>query len=357
MTELFWTLLDRSIAAGWLVLAILLLRLLFRRAPKALFPLLWGLVGLRLLLPETLKSDLSLAPERNRVVSAAHTAVTESGGVHSPAIGYVWAAGAALLLLYALVSALRLRAGLKTAVRLSGNVYQSEAVQSPFVFGLFAPRIYVPFHLDAQSLDSVIAHERAHIRRGDHLLKPAAFLLLALYWFHPLLWAAYWQLDRDLELACDEHVVRGMDDSRRAAYAQALLSFSAERRLSACPLCFGGRALKRRVRCVLDYRKPSVRVKAAAALLIPLLALCFLTGPKPNREGAAIPEPVRSALMEGERLERERQLLGRDLAEGQRVLRNEEAEEGEQARREREAQLLGQRMAEEQQRLYQDQSG
>lgn len=287
MNELFTKLLNLSISAGWLVLAIALLRVLFRKAPKWLFPMLWSLVGLRLLIPNPPKSSLSLVPDISEIGVVAVGAVSAKANLASYA-GIVWCIGLAGMLLYAIASYIRLRSKLKTAVRMAGNIYRSEYVESPFILGLFAPRIYLPFHMDEQDLDSIIAHERAHIKRGDHLLKPAAFLLLSIHWFNPLIWLAYILLCKDIELACDEHVIREMDDAQRAAYSQALLSHSTNHRhmIAACPLAFGSGDIKKRIRSVLAYHKPRKWIFIASAVLILALAICFMTNPKQNEDNA-----------------------------------------------------------------------
>lgn len=281
MTDLFLKLLDMSISAGWLVLAIMLLRVLFRNAPKWLFPALWSLVWLRLLLPELPESSLSLIPDTASAGAAARAAVSGEGRGAAFYAGILWCAGMTGMLLHEAVSYLRLRRRLKTAVHLSGNLYQSEYADVPFITGLFSPRIYLPAGMDRQNFDSVIAHERAHIRRGDHWLRPIAFVLLSVYWFHPLIWAAYLLLCRDMELACDASAVRNMDGSQRAAYSQALLSCTARRSpIAARPLAFGGGNTKKRIRSVLDYRKPGPWTLLAAAVLTVLLSVCFMTEPR-----------------------------------------------------------------------------
>lgn len=286
MTECFLKLLHMSLNAGWLVLAIMLVRILFRKAPKWLFPLLWSFVGIRLLMPKALESPLSVIPDMSGVSMPAEIPLPAAHpGVPAPYVGIVWCVGVAAMLLFEAVSYARLRGKVKTAVRLSPNVYQSEYVSSPFILGLFTPRIYIPFHIDGSELDSVLAHEAAHIRRGDHRLKPAAFLLLSVYWFNPLIWLAYFLFCRDIEYACDEYAVKSMSDSQRAAYSQALLSCTVRRRdMVVCPLAFGGQNVKTRIRAVLSYEKPRASVIAVSATLILAIAVCFLTNQKRPEE-------------------------------------------------------------------------
>lgn len=281
MTNLFLKLLNMSITAGWLVLVILLLRIFLQNVPKWLFPALWSLVGIRLLLPQSLESRLSLVPDVSRTGVTMQTVL--SGGTHQPIVilSYVWCAGMILMVLYGIASYLRLRYALKTAVHLSENIYQSEYAKSAFIVGVFAPRIYLPFHIDEQDIDSVLAHERTHIKRRDHWRKPIAFLLLSVYWFHPLIWVAYTLLCKDIELACDARVIEDMDDSQRVAYSQALLSCTATRHtIAACPVAFGSRDVKKRIRLVLSYRKPAKYAIGAAIVVFLVLSVCFLTNPK-----------------------------------------------------------------------------
>lgn len=286
MTDLFLKILRMSVTAGWLVLAVALLRFLFPRMPKSIFPFLWGLVGLRLLIPVSLESSLSLIPSANDACIDAAQSV--ASGV--TAASAVWCAGAAGMLLYGAASFLLLYCRLKTAVRLTGNIYQSEYVKSPFILGVFSPRIYLPFHLSAQDAANVVAHEQAHIKRRDHWRKPAAFILLSVYWFHPLIWAAYILLCRDIELACDEQVIREMDNTQRASYSQTLLSCTANRvPVATCPLAFGGKHVKKRIRSVLHYHKTAKWVTGAVALVLLVFGLCFMTDPKGAADNAPFP--------------------------------------------------------------------
>ena len=289
MTELFMKLLNMSINAGWLVLAVLLVRIIFRKAPKWLFPLLWSFVGIRLLMPNALESRLSIIPNISSFSASAHGMLSaESFAAPVPYVGIVWCTGMAAMLLFEALSYIHLRSKVKTAVRLSANVYQSEHVNAPFILGLFAPRIYIPFHIKSKELDSIIAHERAHIKRRDHWLKPIAFLILSLHWFNPLIWIAYYFLCKDIELACDECAVKNMSDSQRAAYSQTLLSCTANQSIfAACPLAFGSKNVKTRIRAVLSYRKPHTWIITVTAILVLVVAACFMTNPRQSKESTA----------------------------------------------------------------------
>lgn len=310
MADVFIELVNRSIAASWLVLAVLVLRLLLRKGPRWASVLLWGLVGFRLVCPFTLESALSLLPSGETVpenIMLSPAPALDSGmaavdrvvnpimaeafapapaasanplQVLIPLMALVWAAGVLALCLYTLVSWLRLRRRVAEAVPVRDNIFESDRVPAPFVFGLVRPRVYLPAALPEAARGPVIAHEEAHIARRDHWWKPLGFVLLAVYWFNPLLWAAYVLFCRDIELACDERVVRGMAPGQRADYSQALLQCSAGRRaLGACPLAFGEVGVKARVKAALHYKQPAFWAVAGALVLCAVVAVVFLTDP------------------------------------------------------------------------------
>ncbi|MGN0979510.1 MAG: M56 family metallopeptidase [Candidatus Avoscillospira sp.] len=311
MEDLFLTLLNRSISAGWLILAVIMLRLLLKKAPRWVPCVLWGLVGFRLVWPFSMESVLSLIPSAETVtpeilyaqIPEIHSGVAAINGFVNPALASsmtpepwasvnpvqvlvyiaarIWILGMLVLLTYSLVSYLRLRRRVARAVLLRDNLWQCETVTTPFLLGLFRPRIYLPFHLDGQTLDAVAAHEQTHLKRRDHWVKPLAFLILTVYWFQPLVLAAYVLLCRDLELACDERVIRDWDPARKKAYAEALLFCSQPRRnLAACPLAFGEVGVKQRIKNVLHYQKPAFWLLILAVLACVVTAVCFLTDPK-----------------------------------------------------------------------------
>lgn len=320
MNEFFLKIINMSISAGWLVLAVLVLRLLLKKAPKWVNVLLWGLVAVRLVFPFSIESIFSLIPSAetvpmdiemaaapaidsgistiNRVVNPVISASFTPNPVASanplqiwiPVAAVFWLLGVAVMLLYTAVSYGRLLHRVRTAVRYRDNIFQSEQVASPFVLGVFRPRIYLPFHLDEQALTHILAHEQAHIRRKDHWWKPLGFLLLTVHWFNPLLWLAYVLLCRDMELACDERVIRDLDNGHRADYTQALVTCSVKRRMvAACPLAFGEVGVKERVKSVMHYRKPAFWVIVAAVLVCVVTALCFLTNPKVTVKSRLVP--------------------------------------------------------------------
>ncbi len=311
MSELFLEIVNRSIAASWIVIAVLILRFCLKKAPKWVNVLLWGIVAVRLIFPFSIESALSLIPSAETVSPSImmETAPSVQTGVpaldqvinpvidHSlapapgasanplqiwiPVLTVIWLLGVAALFLYSAVSYRRLRRRVCEAVILRDNIYQSENVCSPFVLGIIRPKIYLPYHMDKREMDHVIAHEQTHIRRRDHWWKPLGFLLLTVHWFNPLLWLGYILLCRDIELACDEKVIREMGNEQRADYTQALVSCSVSRRsIAACPLAFGEVGIKERVKSVMNYKKPAFWIILASALICAAAAVCFLTNPK-----------------------------------------------------------------------------
>ena len=314
MDDVFLKLVNLSISASWLILAVLVLRVVLKKAPKWVMPLLWGVVALRLVCPFSIESALSLIPSAETIPSEIVTETREPvlyeqatlDIVTNPTLpsaaevpvgvsrqqaqvdfniySVLWLAGMAALLVHALVSAGKLKKKLATAILLRDNIYESEFVDSPFVFGVVKPNIYLPMHMDEGTAAHVIAHERAHLARRDHWWKVLGYLVLALHWFNPLVWVAYILFCRDIELACDEKVVKGLDGAARADYSQALLSCAAPKRaVAACPLAFGEGNIKTRVKSALHYKKPAFWVAAAAVLAVVIMAVCFLTNPKSER--------------------------------------------------------------------------
>lgn len=314
MDDVFLKLVNLSISASWLILAVLVLRVVLKKAPKWVMPLLWGVVALRLVCLFSIESALSLIPSAETIPSEIVTETREPvlyeqatlDIVTNPTLpsaaevpvgvsrqqaqvdfniySVLWLAGMAALLVHALVSAGKLKRKLATAILLRDNIYESEFVDSPFVFGVVKPNIYLPMHMDEGTAAYVIAHERAHLARRDHWWKVLGYLVLALHWFNPLVWVVYILFCRDIELACDEKVVKGLDGAARADYSQALLSCAAPKRaVAACPLAFGEGNIKMRVKSALHYKKPAFWVAAAAVLAVVIVAVCFLTNPRSER--------------------------------------------------------------------------
>lgn len=311
MSDLFLKLVNMSITASVMILFVVLLRLLFRRFPKKYCCILWMLVGLRLICPVTLESAMSLIPSAEPIPEAvleSSTMWVETGiealdrpvnnyfeshyyeGVSVPTnykgqilgvLARIWLIGVGGMLVYGGVSYFALRRRLKTAVCLREDLWQSEQVKSPFILGMFRPRIYLPFFLKEPQLTYVLAHERAHIRRGDHFVKPISFLLLSVYWFNPFIWLAFCLLCRDLEQACDERVISSMDDAEKKEYAKSLFSLSVKGHgVGACPVAFGEVGVKERVKSVLRYHQPALWVAVLAVLGCVAAGVCFLTNPQ-----------------------------------------------------------------------------
>ena len=308
MTELFLKLFNLSITAGWIVAAVLVLRPLLRKAPKWIHCILWAIVALRLVFPFTFESSLSLIPSPeviprdittsqapaihsgipalNNAVNPLFTSVVPTGpdwrGTFLLCAAAFWGAGVLVLLFYSFITWLRLRRQVRIRLPWKDNIYFCDDIDSPFILGVFRPRIYIPSGLSPEYLQYVLAHERAHLYRRDHLWKPLGFLLLTLYWFNPLLWVAYILLCKDIEQACDEKVVRDLDLSGKKNYSKALLACSVRRRMvMACPVAFGEVSVKTRIRDVLRYKKPRFWIILGAVALCVLTAVCFLTDPVP----------------------------------------------------------------------------
>lgn len=326
MSGLFLKILNMSISASWLILAVLIARLALKKAPKWIRVLLWGIVAVRLICPFSIESPISLIPESaghgefvsewaddyigevsiihdhskyyDAAVAVGREPVYDGNGYYVvtrydqlgepptientvlPVLTAIWVIGVVLLFFYTIASYLRLRQRVSTAILLQGKIYQSENVNSPFVLGVIRPKIYLPFDMDEQDIEHVIAHEQAHIHRKDHWWKPLGFLLLTIYWFHPLIWLSYVLLCRDIELACDEKVIKRLSNELRADYMQALVSCSVNRRIiAACPLAFGEVSVKERVKAVMNYRKPSFWIVVLAVMICAAVAGCFLTNP------------------------------------------------------------------------------
>lgn len=315
MGEIFLKLLNLSITASWLILAVLCIRLLFRKIPKWITCLLWGVVAIRLIFPFSIESAFSLqlsaepirtstmvegelipyVPFVDSNIGVVENTVnpllaeafayqeTESVAplqVFIGIAGSVWLSGMVVLLIFALVSMIKLRLRVREAVRYKENIYICDAVKSPFILGIIKPRIYLSSAFNEEEMDYIIAHERAHLKRKDHLWKPFGYLLLCIYWFNPLCWIAYIMLCKDIELACDEKVIKDMSFGDKKEYSRVLLSCATQRRLvSVCPLAFGEVGVKERVKTVLNYKKPTFWITIAAIVVCAIVAICFLTNP------------------------------------------------------------------------------
>ena len=311
MSDLFLNILNMSIAASWLILAVVLLRFLLKKAPKWIIILLWGIVALRLAVPFSFESALSLIPSAETFnahniqyetpaissgIPAVNNAVNPVLGetfAPNPAgsvnplyvwtfiVSVIWFIGIAAMLLYAVISYVRVRRRVAERAPYEGNIFLCDHVKSPFILGLVRPKIYLPSSMDEAAMGPVIAHEKAHLARRDHWWKPLGFLILTVHWFNPLCWIAYVLLCRDIELACDEKVIRQMDLDGKKQYSAALLECSTQRRLvTICPLAFGEVGVKERVKNVLNYKKPAFWIIAVAVVACAVVTVCFATNPK-----------------------------------------------------------------------------
>lgn len=320
MTELFlnWlqslmdfsNILNASIAASWMVLAVLILRLILKKSPKWVYVVLWGLVAVRLLMPFSIESAFSLIPsvqtipqeilryQGTQLSQPAYIEIITNPNLFADVsvelgktvdhvqwrmvfMTFIWLGGIAVMLLYAIISYWRLHHKVATSILYKDNIFQSEYVETPFVLGIIKPKIYLPFNLNTKDISHVVAHENAHISRKDHWWKPLGFVLLAIHWFNPIMWLAYIVLCRDIELACDERVIKDLENEQRADYTMALVSCSVNRRIiAACPLAFGEVGVKDRVKSVMNYKKPAFWVVLISVIASIMVAVCFLTNPK-----------------------------------------------------------------------------
>lgn len=305
MNEVFVNILNASVTASFVVLAVLLLRLGMKKAPKWITVALWALVGARLVFPFAIESRFSVIPTANAFSATPKSAdsyvisqglIAELGPFSEPVatvgvtgntydffevLTALWLIGLAALLIYGTLSCFLLYGKVRTAIPLRDNVYQSEYVKSPFVMGFIKPKIYVPFNLDEDTLEHVLAHEKAHIKRGDHIIKPFAYVLLSIHWFNPLIWLSYILLCRDIEVACDEKVIKNLPLAHRKSYALALLNCKAKNStMAVCPVAFGEVSVSSRIKKTLKYKKPAMWI-AAVSVAVAIAASGFLlTNPK-----------------------------------------------------------------------------
>ena len=319
MEGIFVKLLNMSISASVLILIVVLLRGVLRRSPKWIHCLLWGLVAVRLVCPLSFESSFSLAPqadfveaklgvqrEDGRYMNSATDAgkalnddldnaqnknLANKGNADRQGdwkkISWTWFVGVVLLLGYAAIRYLRFRKNVQASIRIRDGIYVCDNIRTPFILGVIRPGIYLPSDMDEVQTDNVIAHERAHLSRLDQVWKPLGYCLLAVYWFNPLCWLAYVLFCRDMELACDEKVIRDMDTEDKKVYSRVLLSFSdPSHRIAAGPLAFGEIGVKKRIQSVLNYRKPAFWMVGLAILALVVTSLCFLTNPKAANDPA-----------------------------------------------------------------------
>ncbi len=315
--EIFLKLVNMSVTASWLVFAVIIARFLLKKAPKWIICCLWALVGIRLVSPFSFESVLSLVPSSETInkesfyysssptinsgIDAFNTIVNpviseslapKAGASVNPTqilglvFGCVWLIGVVIMAVYALISYLRIKKTIKTAIPLKENQFICDEVKTPFILGLIKPKIYLPSYMDEEKMSLVLAHEKAHLKRKDHLWKPLGFILLSVYWFNPLMWLSYILLCRDIELACDEKVIKQMKSEDKKRYSEALLSCSApQRMITVCPVAFGEVGVKQRIKSVLNYKKPAFWVILIAVVASIVVAVCFMTDPKSKNGG------------------------------------------------------------------------
>ena len=310
MSDLFLQIVNMSITASYIALAVILLRFLLKKAPKWIMSILWGFVALRLVFPFSIESIFSLIPSAKPIpdgILTTDTPAINSGisilnsnvnsvlqGSLSPNLGdsvnplqiitfigaIIWALGVMAMLVYAIFSYFRVKKQVKEAVLICDNIWGCERIATPFILGVIKPKIYLPFLMNEDDREYVISHEKAHLKRCDHIWKPLGFLLLSVYWFNPVMWAAYILLCRDIELACDERVIKQMGNEIKKPYSEALINSSLPRKMiAACPLAFGEVGVKARVKSVLNYKKPTFWVIFATIITLIITAVCLLTNP------------------------------------------------------------------------------
>ena len=319
MVSAFANILSISIGANWLILAVLLLRFLLKKAPRRVICILWAMVAMRLLLPVSLESPVDFIPETTSAIQEAvdtslihpetvtfHTGIvtpqegisgtSASSGQSISVIPLVWFFGVLLMLSYLALRYIKLRRLVREAAWEKENIWICDAVTTPFILGIVRPKIYLPSGFSGTSREYVIAHEKCHLRCKDHWWKPISYLILSVFWFDPLMWIAYFMICKDIEFACDESVIHRYSLSEKKAYSQAILTCSANRKLVlACPIAFGETAVVGRIRNVLNHKKPGFWIMLVSALVLILCTIGFFTipvGAQTNDSGLASSEQI-----------------------------------------------------------------
>lgn len=310
MEKIFLSLLNMSITASWLVFAVILLRFVLKKAPKELRCFLWTLVGVRLICPFSIESVISLIPSAETVpesiilseAPAINSGIKFINSAVNPVISkflapnaadsatpmqiitfvasVIWLSGMVAMLVYMMISYKRICGKVRESIKLRDNVWQCDRISTPFILGVIRPRIYLPSAMNDADIEYVLFHEHTHLKRCDHIRKPLGFILLTVYWFNPVLWVAYILLCRDIELACDEKVLREQGEDIRKPYSDALINCSMPRKhISACPLAFGEVGVKSRIKNVLSYKKPALWIIVVAFVASAALSVCLMTNP------------------------------------------------------------------------------
>lgn len=324
MEALFSQILRMSISASWLIIVVLIVRALLKKAPKGFRYVLWGLVAVRLLCPVFIESDFSLAPkqnvsveigedneadndvdneanqeaenplvpEENQTSNVGQDMIVQDNSTISSfnrmsGMEWIWMVGVLVLFIYAVVSYHWLRGMVKVSIQKEDNIWLCDEIQSPFILGLRHPQIYLPSYIEEEHIPYIVAHEKEHIRYKDHCWKPFGFALLAIHWFNPFVWVAYVLMCKDIELACDERVIRVMNVDDKKNYSKSLLLCSNPKHfISACPVAFGEVGVKERIKKIVDYRKPSSWMIGIGGVICLIMVIGFLTNPKTDYEEA-----------------------------------------------------------------------
>lgn len=349
MSDIFLKLLNMSLTASWLIAVVVILRLIARKTPRWIICLLWGLVAIRLVCPFSIESPFGLVPSdeviTKNILSESHHKLNITAGVKTldavvneylgdtyhegttleydygntlmSELGMIWICGAFGLLLYVVIMNLRLRGHLKESILLQEKIYLCDYVRSPFIFGFFHPYIYLPSGIGESEMEYVIAHEKVHLQRKDHIWKMAAFLILAIYWFNPLSWVAFIFFCKDIELACDEKVIKNMSAAEKKEYSESLLSCSFKKRIAIVyPLAFGEVGVKQRVKSILSYKKPTFAVLFLSFLGVIVIGICFLTNASQEYQfNESIPTDLSPALVQTKKKEIELQQVLLDYDE------------------------------------------
>lgn len=299
MENIFSAILSMSLDSVWLIVAVIVFRAIMQKSPKYFRKILWGLVGLRLVIPFSFKSSLSLVPGEvpqtaDRVAGQVVAANVEQGFSFADAVSVFWIVVCIGFLIYGIVSYIKLKFKIIDGVLAEGNIYYSEKVESPFVCGFIRPKIYLPYGLDDKTQTYVLQHEKTHIRYGDHIIKAVSFVVLCVHWFNPLVWVAYFMLCKDIELSCDESVIKNMEPDGFKQYAKALLDLGVNRgKFTVCPVAFGEVSIKTRIRSVIGYKKAGKILIVLSLFLCTVVAICFMTEPKVKaQENKRNPEKV-----------------------------------------------------------------
>lgn len=302
MNNIIIHLINNSISASWLIIVIIIFRLLFKKTTKKIFILLWIILGIRLIIPFKIESVFSLIPSSNTLQYANQEKISINSGLNLvdnnlnaylsnletinkkidvlQIFKIIYIVVLCLLIIYSLINYYRFKYKLKTAIKLENNLYQSDMINNPLLFGLINPKIYLPFSIKENDRTYIMMHEEIHLKRKDYLTKLLAYTITLIYWFNPLIWLSYYLFEKDLEMLCDEEVIKKLNNEEKASYSKTLLSVSSMHKHNVYLLSFNEIAVKERIKAILNYSKPKFYISIVSILLIIIIALCFLTSPK-----------------------------------------------------------------------------